>query len=211
MLSTNWIGIKIGRHREFYETKCCAYFLFWALIQYVHFCRNIWHVAIKLLSRCSTCKLARAKHWMRPNVYTHLLLITSLLLCVPMFLPLIELSQISLAPAWTGWLINAAKTEDGLHCSQSTDTVLDPEKEARCPLSGPLISPGDRVRMTPICDNKCFVPRLSDIAAFCWLSICGLVGLLGYCCSCLWTVRASWWGGSHSSFLRRNLMKTHGH
>lgn len=155
----------------------------------------ILHAARKLLSLYSTWETARAKfiYWMRPNVYTHMLCITSPPACL-----CVSASHRAL---WTDWLIKAAKTEDGLHCWQSTDTVLDPEKEADSPLRGPLIiSPADPVCMTSICDNKCFVHRLSDIIAFCCLALCvrclslsGPVGLQGgeqgHCCSCLWATR----------------------
>lgn len=77
--------------------------------------------------------------------------------------------------------MKAAKTKDGLHCSQSTDSVQDGEEEEVA--VSPVISPGDPVFMTSICDNKCFVPHLGVITADC--PSVGFVGLLGCCCSCL--------------------------
>lgn len=121
---------------------------------------------------------------MTASVYTHMLGITSsqVFLCVSASYWALSFC---LTPAWTDWLSNTAKKEDRLCYSQSTDTVLDPEKQAEFCLSGLLISPGDKVCTTSICGNKCYVAHLSDITAFSltvsvpFACLCELIALQG--------------------------------
>ncbi|KAG7230569.1 hypothetical protein INR49_025286 [Caranx melampygus] len=71
---------------------------------------------------------------MRPGVYTYMLCITSSPVCLHVSASHHAPSD-QLKTARAGCFMKAAKTGEGSHRSQSTDTVLDPEKRADFPVS----------------------------------------------------------------------------
>lgn len=116
---------------------------------------------------------------MRPNVYAHMLCITS----PPVRLHVSASHQLN---SCLNRLADKSCQEMASTARKAHAPFWIQKKKPTLPSAGPLISPGDPVCMTSICDNKCFGPRVCDITAFCWLSLCarclplcGVVGLQG--------------------------------